>query len=207
MWGFALLAAAGLALAGWAGYHRPAIAREVERFATDILVLARVEGYADEIEAAAVEAGLDPCLLAAIVYSESSGKADAVSKVGAVGLMQLVPDAAKDAAKRLGLAEVPSREQLVADPLLNLRLGASHFAWTLRHEGGDVERALVAYNAGRTRLAGWIREAGSYEAWRAGRVAAGDSPTLAYARRVLDYRRTFRERGVLFCAPDEPHGE
>ena len=203
-WAFAAVAALGLWLAAWAGYTRPAIAKEVERFATDIVVLARVEAFADEIEVAARESGLDPCLLAAIVYSESSGKPDAVSRAGAVGLTQLVPTATRDAAKRLGLDAVPTPEELMADPALNLRLGASHFAWTLEHEQRDPERALVAYNAGRTKLARWIREAGGYTRWRAGRLAAGDSPTLTYARRVLDYQRTFCERGVLVCEPCRP---
>lgn len=204
LWAFAAVAALGLWLAAWAGYTRPAIAKEVERFATDLVVLSRVEAFADEIEQAARESGLDPCLLAAIVYSESSGRPDAVSSAGAVGLTQLVPSATRDAARRLGLPGAPTPEELLADPALNLRLGASHFAWTLEHEDRDPERALIAYNAGRAKLARWIREAGSYTRWREARLAAGSSPTLRYARRVLDYQRTFCERGVLVCEPCRP---
>jgi soluble lytic murein transglycosylase-like protein len=199
----AKLAFAGLSLllvllSAWAGYYRPAPIRAAERFAADLVVLNRVEGFASEIELAAQESGLDPCLLAAIVYCESSGRPGAVSHKDAIGLMQLVDSAARDSAARLGL-EAPSREELIGDPGLNLRLGASHFAWTLHHEGDDLERALVAYNTGRARLARWVREAGSYEAWREERTRAGDSSVLRYARRVLDYSQTFCDRGALRC--------
>lgn len=195
---FAGLSVVLVSLSAWAGYYRPAPVRAAERYAADLIVLSRVEGFADEIEAAAKESGLDPCLLAAIVYCESSGRPDAVSSKDAVGLTQLVGSAARDSAARLGL-DAPTREELLADPALNLRLGASHFAWTLHHEGDDVERALVAYNTGRARLARWVREAGSYEAWRAERERAGDSSVLRYARRVLDYSQTFCDRGALRC--------
>jgi soluble lytic murein transglycosylase-like protein len=203
IWTFAALSVALLVAAGWAGYSRPAMARKLERFATDIIVLARVEAFASEIEFAGEESGLDPCLIAAMVYSESSGRPGAISSANALGLMQLLPDATKDSAARLGIP-TPTSEQLLSDPGLNLRLGASHFAWTLKHEGDDPERALVAYNAGRARLARWIKQAGSYTAWREERVRAGNSPVLSYARRVLDYRQTFCERGVLVCEPCEP---
>lgn len=176
-------------------------ARRLWRIGIDPVLLARVESLREPILAAAHEQGLDPNLIAGIVAAESSGHVDAVSKVGAMGLMQLMPSAAGDAAKKLRLPE-PTREQLLTDAALNLRLGARHFAWTLKHEENDVERALVAYNAGRGRLAEWIREAGSYEAWHAEREAAGDSSVLAYARKVLAYAETFRKRGSFEERPD-----
>ena len=181
---------------GALGYWWPREARAVLRRMADPLVLARVERFGTEIRAAAEESGLDPCLVAAIVYSESSGDPTAVSRADAVGLMQLLPAATEDSARRLRI-DVPTPRELLEDPALNLRLGASHFAWTLRNEGDDVERALVAYNAGRTKLRRWIKAAGSYEAWRAERKRAGDSPTLAYAGRVMEYAEVFRERGRI----------
>lgn len=209
------LVALGVALllgcSGLAGYYglRPGQARSVLRAVVDPIILTRVEGLADEIEAAACESGLDPCLVAAVVYAESSGRVGAISSADALGLMQLLPAAVGDSSRRLGIEE-PDREQLLTDPLLNLRLGSSHLAWTLEHEGDEVERALVAYNAGRGRLAGWIRDAGSYTRWREERLRAG-SPVLAYARRVLEYREVFRERGEISpCSdpvPDETDPE
>lgn len=195
-WGWGALIALLLCASGVAGYLWPRETRAFMRRVADPIVLARVEGFDAEIQRAAQESGLDPHLVAAIVYCESSGDPGAISSADALGLMQLVPDAAADAARRLGL-EVPTREELLADPALNLRLGASHFAWTLANEGGDLRRALVAYNAGRTKLRRWIRKAGSYEAWYAEQKRAGDSGVLAYAEKVLDYAEVFRERGEI----------
>jgi len=172
------------------------VVRGVLKFATDPVLLARVERLREPILEASAESGVDPNLIAAIVATESSGHVDAVSRLGALGLMQLMPAAASDASKKLGLPK-PTREDLLEDAELNLRLGARHFAWTLANEERDVERALVAYNAGRGRLAQWIRESGSYSAWHSEREAAGDSSVLAYARKVLSYAESFRERGVF----------
>jgi soluble lytic murein transglycosylase-like protein len=182
--------------AGVLGYLWPSAPTAVVRTVVDPVVMTRVEGLAAPIRAAAAESGLDPCLVAGMVHAESSGDPRAVSPADALGLMQLLPPAVEDAARRLGV-EPPGREALLEDPALNLRLGAAHFAWTLENEGGDVERALVAYNAGRTKLRRWIREAGSYEAWRAARRRSGDSPTLAYADRVLALAEAYRRRGAI----------
>jgi soluble lytic murein transglycosylase-like protein len=194
-----LVAVVGLTLR-WSPDSRETV-RRLWRIAADPALMARVEGHRDLILAAAAEQDLDPNLIAGIVAAESSGRIDAVSKVGAMGLMQLMPSAAGDAAKKLKLPE-PTREQLLTDAELNLRLGARHFAWTLKHEERDIERALVAYNAGRGRLAGWIREAGSYTAWRAEREAAGDSSVLAYARKVQAYAEAFKKRGSFAVSPE-----
>lgn len=193
---------AGLLLgAGALGFYWPADSRAVVRRVVEPVVRARVEALAPQIRVAAAESGLSPALVAGIVHAESSGRPDAVSSAGALGLMQLLPPAVEDAARRLGI-ETPGREALLEDPGLNLRLGAAHFAWTLEHEEEDLERALVAYNAGRTRLRRWSREAGSYEAWRAARRQAGDSPTLAYADRVLTLAESYGGSTAFAAAPD-----
>ncbi|MEM7518944.1 MAG: transglycosylase SLT domain-containing protein, partial [Planctomycetota bacterium] len=130
---------------------------------------------------------------------ESRGKVGAVSSASALGLMQLADSSASDAARKLGLPR-PTRDQLLTDGALNVRLGANHVAWLLEHEGSNLERVLVAYNAGRTKLRRWIAEAGSWKAWRKERDAAGDSSVLAYARNVLAARDELRRRGRLGSA-------
>jgi len=185
-----------IACAGALGYFWPREARAVVRRLADPIVLNRVEGHAAEIRIAAQESNLDPNLLAAMVYAESSGHVDAVSSAQALGLMQLLPDAVHDAARKLGIEE-PDRATLLSDAGLNLRLGAKHFAWTLEHEDNDPLKALVAYNAGRTTLRRWERAAGGFEAWYKKQQSDGDSLVLAYAEKVLAYAETFRERGVI----------
>jgi len=174
----------------------------VRAIVRDELGVRRVEAFADLIEAAAREAAVDPHLVAAIVFMESRGQVGAVSSAGALGLMQLMPAAASDAAKRLGLAE-PSAEQLLSDPALNLRLGCQHLAWLLEHRGAwSLEQVLVAYHAGRVKLMRWMEEAGGWRAWRSRQLRSerrGEphAGSLAYAQRALAMCAEFRERGVV----------
>lgn len=96
---------------------------------------------------AAREAGLDPALVAAVIYVESRFDPAAVSSDGAVGLMQIKPSTAGLTANEL------------LDPAVNLRAGTAHLAHLIR-EYGDVERALAAYNMGRAGLERWERRGG-----------------------------------------------
>jgi len=85
---------------------------------------------------AAEEAGVDPDLFDALVEAESGYNPLARSRVGALGLSQLMPDTARE----LGVANP-------MDPIANLRGGATYLARLLR-QFGDVRLALAAYNAG-----------------------------------------------------------
>lgn len=169
---------------------------KVVRAVKDEVGMRNVVSYAADIRFAASESGVDPNLIAGVMYAESSGLPQSVSSAGALGLMQLSLAAAHDAARKLDLP-TPSREDLLEDPSLNIRLGARHIAWLLKHEGSDLERVLVAYNAGRTKLRRWLDAAGGWDAWRAERMAAGNSDVLAYAHKVLAARDEFERRGAI----------
>lgn len=168
----------------------------------DAMGMDLVEGHTDAIEAASAESKVDAHLIAAVMFLESRGRGGQTSHAGAHGLMQLVPAAASDAAKRLGV-EVPTVEQLLEDDELNIRLGAAHLAWLLQHRGEwNLEAVLVSYNAGRAKLFRWIDRHGGYEEWRtsehdlhlAGERTTG---TLEYATRAIELTGEFRERGAI----------
>jgi len=169
--------------------------------------LDNVEARASAIRAAAAESGVPPLLLGAVMFSESRGREGQKSPAGALGLLQLMPVAARDAARRLGvtLAEDPAalERALLEDEDLNIRLGAAHLRWLLDHQGDwTLEAVLVSYNAGRARLFGWIEDHGSYGGWvRSEEVARAEgrptSGALAYAREVLLARDKLEERGSL----------
>lgn len=156
----------------------------------------RIEAHHGAIELAASEADLEPELVAAIIFAESSGRVDAHSTSDAYGLMQLRLPTAIEQAGKLGLP-APTATDLMTDGALNTRLGANYFRWVMNNEEQHVERSLVAYNAGRGRLRGWMKDAGGYEEWRAERVKAGKSSTLAYAARVMETAERFREAGLF----------
>jgi soluble lytic murein transglycosylase-like protein len=93
--------------------------------------------YAAEITAAARRHGIDPALLAGLVRQESNFDPDAGSPAGARGLTQLMPGTAA----ALGVTDA-------SDPQQAIEGGAKYLAQQLKAFGGDVEKALAAYNAG-----------------------------------------------------------
>ena len=108
---------------------------------------------------------LSPALLEAVVWQESRWNPNAVSGKGARGLAQLMPATAR----QLGVD--------AADPDANLAGGARYLRLQLDNFGGDIEKALAAYNAGpgRVQRAGKvpaIRETQDYVAQVMARLAA-----------------------------------
>ncbi len=89
------------------------------------------------IDKAARENGVEPALVRAVVQAESAFNPRAVSPVGAEGLMQLMPETAKD----LGVDDS-------FDPEQNVMGGTRYLGWLLEKYGGDLDKTLAAYNWG-----------------------------------------------------------
>jgi soluble lytic murein transglycosylase-like protein len=88
------------------------------------------------IREAAAASGISPDLIAAVAWRESGFQSDARSRVGAEGLMQLMPSTAKD----LGVDPRSDGD--------NLKGGAQYLNRLMRRYKGDLTRVLAAYNAG-----------------------------------------------------------
>ena len=93
--------------------------------------------YAQTISLAALEHGVDPALIRAVIHAESAFRPSVKSHVGAVGLMQLMPATA---------LEVGVADRL--DPTQNIQGGVRYLAKMLERFDGDVTLATAAYNAG-----------------------------------------------------------
>ena len=93
--------------------------------------------YAAEIRAAAAQHGVDEAVVRAIIHAESSFNPNAISRVGAQGLMQLMPATAR----RFGVSNA-------FDPAQNIRGGVEYLAWLLKRYNGDLTLAAAGYNAG-----------------------------------------------------------
>ncbi|NDG84100.1 MAG: hypothetical protein EBX52_03560 [Proteobacteria bacterium] len=93
---------------------------------------------------------LDPLLIAALIRQESAFQESVKSRVGAVGLMQLMP-----ATARLMDRKVKKRDLL--KPEINVRLGVRYFQMLVDRFNGDVELALASYNAGSEVVDRWQR--------------------------------------------------
>jgi soluble lytic murein transglycosylase len=99
--------------------------------------------------------GLDPALLAAVVYVESRFDPNAESGAGAIGLMQLLPDTAEGIALRTGGDRFVVAD--LRDPEINVRYG-SWYLDHLRDRYGSVQWALAAYHAGQGNVDEWRRD-------------------------------------------------
>ena len=115
--------------------------------------------------------GVDPDLVRAVIQTESSFRPDAVSSVGAQGLMQLMPGTAKS----LGVTDA-------FDPQQNIRAGTKYLA-NLINRFGDVRLALAAYNTGPGRVAGL----GITDADNASEYSKLSEGVRGYVSKVLSY--------------------
>ena len=88
------------------------------------------------IESAAQKYKVDPKLVAAVAEGESNGRQEAVSSVGAIGVMQLMPDTAAS----LGVDPYDKQQ--------NIEGGTKYLRQMLDTFGGDLKKAVAAYNAG-----------------------------------------------------------
>jgi soluble lytic murein transglycosylase-like protein len=103
------------------------------------------------VQSAAARHGVNPNLVRAVIETESGGNPSAVSRKGAVGLMQLMPTTALE----LGVKNMYSAAE-------NLEAGVRYLHTLLDRYNGDLDRALAAYNAG----AGAVDRAGGVPKYR-----------------------------------------
>jgi soluble lytic murein transglycosylase-like protein len=112
--------------------------------------------YGEEIDKRAKERGLDPDLVRALILQESYYNPKAKSRVGATGLMQLMPPTAKDHASTLHIPFATSR---LDNPDVNIRLGTFHLKMLVDMFGGNPYLAVASYNAGQGNVMKWRRAA------------------------------------------------
>lgn len=113
--------------------------------------------------------GVSPALVKAVIKAESGFNPHAVSSVGAVGLMQVMPETAR----RVGVQD-PS------DPHLNILAGVKYLKTLLDMFEGDEVLAVAAYNSG----PGKVRQYGGIPPYR---------QTRAFVDRVMKYYRLYLE--------------
>lgn len=97
-------------------------------------------------------------LVDSVIRHESAGRVDAVSPKGALGLMQLMPDTARDMAAELGVQFNQAR--LTTDGGYNKQLGSAYLNKLLERYDGDEALAVSAYNAGPGRVDEWLQRHG-----------------------------------------------
>lgn len=105
------------------------------------------------INESATREDISPHLIEAVMLTESKFNERAVSKAGAVGMMQLMPETAAWISEQSGLTA-----EKLEEPDQNIPLGAWYLNFLLKTYHNNEILALAAYNAGRGNVDEWIKE-------------------------------------------------
>ena len=155
----------------------------------DRLDLRFPRSYWQTFQSVADELGVDPYELLSLARRESGLYPRARSKVGARGLMQLMPATARSVANDRD--EVYGGTSSLYDPSTNITLGAAYYVDLLSRFEGNRVKALAAYNAGPSRVARWTEEDMSVDQW-VDSIPFGE--TREYVQAVLAYLVIYRTR-------------
>jgi soluble lytic murein transglycosylase len=143
---------------------------------------------------------IGPEIERSVIYSvartESAFDQRDKSAANAVGLMQVTPEAARDTAKRFGVAY--DWDRMVSDPVYNTQMGAAELSALLKEYGGSHIMTFAGYNAGRGRVREWVKQYGDP---RDPNVDAIDwveripfAETRNYVQRVMENLLVYRVR-------------
>ncbi len=130
-----------------------------------------IDRYSHIIQTAAKAYGVDQSLVHAVISAESGYDRYAVSRSGAMGLMQLMPDTAR----RYGV-------QNMMDPAENIHGGVRYLADLMQMFKGRMDLAIAAYNAGENAVI------------RAGHKVPNYAETRHYVPKVLGFYKNFQSR-------------
>ncbi|MBQ9091891.1 MAG: lytic transglycosylase domain-containing protein [Anaerotignum sp.] len=111
--------------------------------------------YQDIVERYANAYHLEKSLINGVIFSESHFETEAVSRAGAVGLMQVTTETGWWAAEQMGLD--PNSIDLT-DPETNINIGCWYLGWLLEKFDGVTETALAGYNAGHGNVQKWLAD-------------------------------------------------
>jgi soluble lytic murein transglycosylase len=117
-------------------------------------------GHVEAVRQYATPRGLDPYLVLALIREESAFAPQAVSRTGARGLMQLMPQTADLTVRehRLGLG--PVSPGALETPAVNIQIGTNHLADLLQDFGGNLILTVASYNAGKQPVQRWMQRFG-----------------------------------------------
>lgn len=112
--------------------------------------------YQETVEKYAQLYNIDPLLVYATMKAESRFNENAVSKKGALGLMQLTESTAYWAAQNIGISVSSQDDILKYDT--NIQIGTWFLSYLMKEYDGDVTKVLCAYNAGSGNVTKWLTD-------------------------------------------------
>lgn len=125
--------------------------------ADSVMRARRKEAVINAVLQTGAEFDVSPALILAVILVESDFEPNAVSAVGACGLMQLMPETYRFIGTEL--LDDPQPDSAIFTLDVNIRFGARYLRYLLE-KFKCLDAALAAYNAGEGRVLDWLREAG-----------------------------------------------
>ena len=114
------------------------------------------QNYSNLVEKYSTANNLDSKLVYAIIKAESNFDPNITSNSGAMGLMQIMEETAKEIAEELDYDYVT--KEILYQPEVNIMIGTRYFSNLLKAYKGNLNLALAAYNAGMGNVNKWIKE-------------------------------------------------
>ena len=111
--------------------------------------------YPELIRTYSEEYALDPYLVAAMIHVESGNDPAAVSRSGALGLMQVMPETGEWIAGKLGFTDFESEFLTVPD--VSIHMGCWYLAFLQERFDGNLINMIAAYNAGHGNVESWLK--------------------------------------------------
>ncbi|MYG40791.1 MAG: transglycosylase SLT domain-containing protein [Nitrospira sp. SB0677_bin_15] len=177
-------------------YFWEPLERRLISFDSPLWRMAYPTGYMPQIRRYAAS-HVDPFWVAGIIREESLYNPKALSSVGAMGLMQLMPRTANRIARRLGLAPMDRKDLLQGE--VNVRLGVAYVRQLSRDYQGNLIRAIAAYNAGPAAVKRWIAKFGDRDPDEFVELISYRE-TRRYVKRVLTSYRIYKTLYSTTCS-------
>ncbi|WP_037029366.1 lytic transglycosylase domain-containing protein [Psychrilyobacter atlanticus] len=105
--------------------------------------------YYGEIDKISKKYEVDREIIYSVIKIESNFREGVVSHKGAIGLMQIMPPTGEWMAQTHNL---PYSEKMLLDPVYNIKIGTLYLHYLMKRYDGNIEKVLIAYNAGPSRL-------------------------------------------------------
>lgn len=120
----------------------------IERIFYPIKYKALIENYSAEYN-------LDPLLVTAVIKAESKFNPNALSRKGAIGLMQIIPKTGRWAAGEIGIKNFEAED--LYSPEINIRIGCWYLNNLRKEFGNNLQLVLAAYNGGSGNVTKWLQ--------------------------------------------------
>ena len=140
------------------------------------------QNYSDKVEKYSEEYGVKESLVYAVIRTESGFRAEVESSVGAMGLMQIMPETF-EWLQNMKDGEIIYTTSELFSPEINIEYGTYFLSYLLSHYDGNEMLAVAAYNAGMTNVDNWLAD----EQYSQNGITLSDIPyneTSQYVERV-----------------------